>query len=91
MARPALEIAKTANELFSPFEICQREANKAKELAEKLENQQVTISVIGQFKRGKSTLVNAILQDEILPVGIVPVTAAVTEIRYGEKSADVLW
>lgn len=91
MPRPALEIAKTACELFSPFEICQREANKAKELAEKLENQKVTISVIGQFKRGKSTLVNAILEDEILPVGIVPVTAAVTEIKYGEKAADVLF
>ena len=91
MPRPALEIAKTAAELFSPFEICQREANKARELAEKLENQKVTISVIGQFKRGKSTLVNAILEDEILPVGIVPVTAAVTEIRYGDKAADVLF
>lgn len=91
MARPALEIALTAEELFRPFEICQREASKSKELAEKLQNQQVTISVIGQFKRGKSTLVNAILEDEILPVGIVPVTAAVTEIKYGEKSLDVLF
>ncbi|MCQ2551019.1 MAG: dynamin family protein [Clostridia bacterium] len=91
MPRPALEIALTANELFSPFEICQSQARRAKELAEKLQNQKVTISVIGQFKRGKSTLVNAILEDDILPVGIVPVTAAVTEIRYGEKAADVLF
>lgn len=91
MPRPALEIALTAEELFSPFEICQKEAAKSRELADKLQNQQVTISVIGQFKRGKSTMVNAILEDEILPVGIVPVTAAVTEIKYGKKAADVLF
>ncbi len=91
MSRNPLEIAKTAEELFKPFEICQKETTRSRELAEKLENQKVTISVIGQFKRGKSTLVNAILGDEILPVGIVPVTAAVTEIRYGKKSADVLF
>lgn len=91
MSRHPLEIANTAMELFAPFEICQKEAARAKDLAAKLENQKVTISVIGQFKRGKSTLVNAILGDTILPVGIVPVTAAVTEIRYGEKSADVLF
>ena len=58
-------------------------------MIEKLENQEITISVIGQFKRGKSTLVNAILEDKILPVGIVPVTAVVTTIEYGDKAATV--
>ena len=89
MARPPLEIARTAQELYKPFEICQKEYQKAKEFENKILNQDINISVIGQFKRGKSTLVNAILGEEIMPVGIVPVTAVVTEIKYGEKSADV--
>lgn len=41
-------------------------------LREKLEQQHMTVSVIGQFKRGKSALVNGILGRDILPVGIVP-------------------
>lgn len=89
MARPPLEIAKTAQELFKPFEICQKEYRKAQELEEKLVNQDINISVIGQFKRGKSTLVNAILEEDVMPVGIVPVTAVVTEIKYGENKAEV--
>ena len=34
-------------------------------------------------------MVNAILEEKILPVGIVPVTAVVTTIEYGEKAATV--
>ena len=34
-------------------------------------------------------MVNAILGDKILPVGIVPVTAVVTTVEYGEKAASV--
>ena len=45
----------------------------------------MTVSVIGQFKRGKSAVINRILQREIMPVGIVPVTAVVTMIDYGEE------
>jgi GTPase Era involved in 16S rRNA processing len=58
-------------------------------LRTKLESQNITISVIGQFKRGKSALVNAILEEELLPVGIVPITSAVTEIKHGNRNASV--
>ncbi len=34
------------------------------------------LAVLGQFKRGKSTLLNALTGEPILPVGIVPLTAA---------------
>ncbi len=60
-----------------------------KMLIDKLENQDVTVSMIGQFKRGKSTLANAILEDDVLPVGIVPVTSAVTKVVYGKRAAEV--
>ena len=87
--RPILEIVKDTAEAFSKYEITSGELARTQELIEKLENKKITVSVIGQFKRGKSTLVNAILEDKILPVGIVPVTAVVTTIEYGEKAATV--
>ena len=87
--RPILEIVKDTADVFSKYEITKGELERTEELIEKLENQEITISVIGQFKRGKSTLVNAILEDKILPVGIVPVTAVVTTIEYGDKAATV--
>lgn len=87
--RPILDIVKDAADVFAKYEITKGESHRSGELIEKLENQEITVSVIGQFKRGKSTLVNAILEDKILPVGIVPVTAVVTTIEYGEKAATV--
>lgn len=47
----------------------------------------MTIAVIGQFKRGKTTMVNSILGQKILPTGIVPITSAVTRIEYSEGEA----
>ena len=43
------------------------------------------LAVLGQFKRGKSTLLNALLGDELLPTDILPVTAIPTFIRAAEK------
>lgn len=43
------------------------------------------VAIIGQFSSGKSTFLNALLGQEILPSGITPVTAKVCEITYGEE------
>ncbi len=48
------------------------------------------VACVGQFKRGKSTLLNALLGDRILPAGILPLTAVPTVVRYGaSKQARV--
>jgi hypothetical protein len=43
------------------------------------------VACLGQFKRGKSTLLNALLHDDVLPTGVVPVTSVVTVIRHGSE------
>lgn len=45
------------------------------------------LAVLGQFKRGKSTLLNALLGDDLLPTDILPVTAIPTFISSGDKLA----
>lgn len=89
MSNSIINIVKQAETLLGTSEICKEEQSRVKALRHRLESQDITVSVIGQFKRGKSTLVNAILEEKILPVGIVPVTSVVTRIQYGEKSAAV--
>ena len=39
--------------------------------------------VLGEFKRGKSTLVNALLGRDVLPTGVIPLTSVVTLIGAG--------
>jgi GTPase SAR1 family protein len=49
------------------------------------------LAVLGQFKRGKSTLLNALLGDDLLPTDILPVTAIPTFIKAGKLGAQVFF
>ena len=40
--------------------------------------------VLGEFKRGKSSLINALLERPVLPTGVVPLTSVVTTIAAGD-------
>ena len=55
------------------------------ELMAKLAEDRFTLAVLGQFKRGKSSLMNAIIGRELLPVGVLPLTSAITVLRFGPK------
>ena len=54
------------------------------ELKDKIENNEFNLVVLGQFKRGKTSLINALLGAEILPTAIVPLTSIATILKYGE-------
>jgi ribosome biogenesis GTPase A len=43
------------------------------------------LAVVGQFSRGKSTLMNAILGGDYLPTGALPMTSVITTVRYGSR------
>ncbi|MGB3763607.1 MAG: dynamin family protein [Ornithinimicrobium sp.] len=45
-----------------------------------------TIVVVGEFQRGKSTLINALLQTAVCPVDADVVTAVPTVVRYGTQA-----
>ncbi len=52
-------------------------------LLERLESNRYEIAVFGRVSSGKSSLLNHILQTQVLPVGVTPVTAVPTRILYG--------
>ncbi len=54
------------------------------ELREKLKSNTFNLVVVGQFKRGKTCLINALLGQDILPVAVVPLTSIVTVLTYGD-------
>jgi len=51
-------------------------------LRRRLEHEHLQIAVLGQFKRGKSTVINALLGVAALPTGVIPLTAMATFIAW---------
>jgi ribosome biogenesis GTPase A len=50
-----------------------------------LQGGKMSLVVLGEFNHGKSTVVNALLGEDVLPVGITPTTAVITHLVYGES------
>jgi GTPase SAR1 family protein len=59
-------------------------------LLERLESDRFKVMVLGEFKRGKSTFINALLGEEVLPSSAVPCTAVINEVKWGEEKRAVL-
>jgi ribosome biogenesis GTPase A len=84
------EVVDTAGKLNRVAQIarefgCEGAEEEAKDLSERLLEGRFYVACIGQFKRGKSTLLNALVGDPVLPTGVVPITTVRTILRYGEK------
>jgi predicted GTPase len=58
-------------------------ADAAMTLAERIGARRFFVACVGQFKRGKSTVLNALVADRVLPTGVTPVTSVVTILRHG--------
>jgi predicted GTPase len=71
-------LAGLAEELGS-----ERVRDEAIALAQRTAEGRFYLACVGQFKRGKSSLLNALLGDRILPAGVLPLTTVPTVVRYG--------
>lgn len=64
--------------------------DRVQELLVKLAQDRFNLVVVGQFKRGKSSLMNAILARDLLPTGYLPLTSAITALCYGPKDRAIM-
>lgn len=49
------------------------------------------VLVVGRFDAGKSSLINALIGEQLLPTGMLPETGVLSEIRYGEEKRFTLY
>ena len=59
-------------------------AKDAKRILTRMEDERFRLVVVGEFSRGKSTFVNALLGRKILPASKNPTTAIISKIVYGD-------
>lgn len=60
------------------------------DIRERLAVKRFVLVVLGEFKRGKTTLINSLIGEELLPTAVVPLTSVATVLKYGsERRAQV--
>ncbi len=62
-------------------------AEGCRDILWRLADSRFNLAVVGQFKRGKSTLMNAIIGRDLLPTGVLPLTSVVTSLAFGAPLA----
>ncbi len=50
----------------------------------------IDVAILGQFKAGKSSFINSLIGQAILPVGVIPVTTVITRLKYGDRARAVV-
>lgn len=82
-----LALLQQALDLLTTLEPRQDGAyHKLEALKERLLQERFHLAVLGQFKRGKSTLLNALLGAELLPTAVLPLTAIPTFLLWGPET-----
>ena len=61
-------------------------AYRARLTAEQSTQTRLTVAVLGQFKAGKSSMLNDLIEAPLLPVGALPATSVVTVVSYGASA-----
>src|SRR5579883_1689257 len=90
LVKQEVAAAVRATKQFFQEHGAQEEVERCQELVVQLAEDRFNLAVVGQFKRGKSTLMNAVLGSDLLPTGLLPLTSAITTLCYGSKERVVL-
>jgi len=76
----AITVRETKRDIQDPF----------KDLFARLAEDRFNLLVVGRFSRGKTSLMNAMLDTDRLPTGIVPLTSVITTVSYGSTERALI-
>lgn len=62
---------------------CVSQLKEYDRLIEKKAKEPFTLVILGEFKRGKSTIIDALLGKDLAPINVTPETYTINEISYG--------
>ncbi|MFB3916347.1 MAG: dynamin family protein [Terriglobales bacterium] len=60
-------------------------------IVDRLEDTTFEVAVFGRVSSGKSSLLNAVLGTDVLPVGVTPITAVPTRLMFSEDPVVLVW
>ncbi|MDO5552463.1 MAG: dynamin family protein [Planctomycetia bacterium] len=83
-----LNCAQRLHQIFTSVK--SNSAESIETIRNKMKDSALKVVVLGSFKRGKSTFINSLLGEEILPNFATPCTAVINEVKWGEEKKAVV-
>ena len=68
-----------------------KSAERARDLAVKLSKEEYSIAFCGHFSAGKSSMINKLIGEDILPSSPIPTSANLVKIKHGEDYAKIFY
>lgn len=87
-AEAARILRRLADTMVSP--LAAEQAPRIRALADRTESGKFSVVMLGAFSTGKTTLLDALLGQPLLPQGVHPCTAVLTEVRWGDSNEVVV-
>jgi len=82
------QMLMTVNQALSDLEaLCEQvrmteQQEELQRIQQKLSSHTFSVGIMGEFKRGKSTVINSLLEKEIMPADILPCSATMNRVTY---------
>ncbi|GAB4289517.1 MAG: dynamin family protein [Oscillatoriaceae cyanobacterium] len=83
-------LVKQQIELLHSLNMEETESN-IRQLEARILTDNFKVLVLGEFNRGKSTFINALLRQEVLPAYSTPTTAIINEVKWGNQPKAILY
>ena len=96
IAERQVEIRSLKGKLLAAYEYLvehkdQENAEKVKQLADKLMNEEFTIAFCGHFSAGKSKMINRVVGGNLLPSSPIPTSANLVKVKAGQEFVKVFF
>ncbi|MCX7816116.1 MAG: dynamin family protein [Syntrophales bacterium] len=85
-----VDLAKSLEKIITQFQITTLKRSLEAYSSLFKTEQIIDVAILGQFKAGKSSFLNSIIGKQVLPVGVIPVTTAITRLQYGASERAVV-
>ena len=80
----AVDLMKTLERIINAYGFVEFRSTLSM-IIDRLEARSFEIALFGRVSSGKSSLLNRIIESEVLPVGVNPITAVPTRLVYGRQ------
>ncbi|MCB1191949.1 MAG: dynamin family protein [Leptospiraceae bacterium] len=83
------ESIRNLNNMLGSYDFLSSMNSRLASIEEKIAKSEIIIPIFGEFSSGKSSLINSLIKENVLPTDILPTTAVINEVRFNYEQNKI--